>query len=234
MDAILLCAGKGTRLRPLTDRIPKPLVPLAGSSPLERSLHILPARIDRVILVVGHLGHVIQERIGSYSQGRDVVYVEQKPLNGTGGALRQARMHIRSELFLVMNGDDLYDQEDLRKLAADGPALLTLERALDRMIDSWKIGDDGSLQNLIPSVPGASARINIGAYVLDRRWFGTSPVRVPGKTDEWSLPHAIPQLIADGVRIRAQQASFWMPVGTPEELASAEAVLAKSLEAKAG
>lgn len=232
MDAVLMCAGKGTRLRPLTDRIPKPLVPLAGSSPLERTLEILPPAIDRIIILIGHLGHLIQERIGPHSKGREITYVVQSPLDGTGGALRQTEPLLRSETFLVMNGDDLYCASDLERLVKGTPALLTLEQRLDRSIDCWKVGDGGLLRELGTSTPGVPAHINIGAYSLDRRWFETAPVLVPGKDDEWSLPHAIPQLIANGHSVRAVPAMFWMPVGTPEELERAEQVLAQ--KAKAG
>src|SRR5690242_14118031 len=108
MDAIILAAGRGTRLRPLTDHTPKPLIPVAGRGTLPRVLRCMPDAVDRIILVIGHLGEQIRAAVGTEALGRDVVYVEQAPLNGTGGAVLQSAGALRSDTFLVVNGDDIF------------------------------------------------------------------------------------------------------------------------------
>jgi bifunctional UDP-N-acetylglucosamine pyrophosphorylase/glucosamine-1-phosphate N-acetyltransferase len=222
MDAIIMCAGLGTRLRPITDTIPKPLVPIAGRSSLERTLDMLPDEVDRIILVVGYLADQIKERIGSSYGGREVVYVHQETLDGTGGALRRAESAIRSDRFLVLMGDDMYTSEDLMKLAAHEKAILCYRATASGSLDAVQTDETGRVCGFCRPEPGTEAILNTGAYTLDRHWFQTEPVLVPGKASEWSLPHAIPQLINLGHPIYAIVASFWMPVGTHEQLAEAE------------
>jgi len=225
MDAIIMCAGLGTRLRPITNTIPKPLVPIAGRSSLERTLDMLPECVDRVVLIVGYLADQIKTRIGSSFNGREVAYVHQDVLNGTGGALRAAEAALRSDRFLVLMGDDVYDAEDLRKLSSHEKAMLCCRGAASGSIDAIKTDDSGRIESLYRPEAGSEAILNTGAYALDRHWFSTTPVLVPGKADEWSLPHAIPQLIEIGHPIYVIEASFWLPVGTHEQLEKAEVLL---------
>lgn len=225
MDAIIMCAGRGTRMRPLTDSIPKPLVPILGKGSLERTLDILPREIDRVILVVGYRGDQIRDRIGTAWKGTKVTYLTQSPLDGTGGALRQVEPSLESDRFLIMNGDDLYSAADLETLVQSERGVLLLQTTLAKEEDAWVTSDDGRLTKLRRMPAGERGFVNVGAYCLDRNWFKTTPVQVPGKANEWSLPHALPELIAMGCRVSAVTASWWMPVGTPAELEAAEAAL---------
>ncbi len=222
MDAVIMCAGLGTRLRPITERMPKPLVPIAGRSSLERTLDRLPSTVTGIVLVVGYLGHMIKDRIGTELDGRPVRYVTQDILDGTGGALRRARPAIASDRFLILNGDDLYDADDLIDLTKNDFGILYEHRIMDAPVDSWIIGEDGYVKDITKAPPGNPSRMNCGAYALTRAWFDTEPVLVPGRETEWSLPHAIPELVDRGYRVKAIQARFWMPVGTPKELEIAE------------
>lgn len=220
-----MCAGLGTRLRPITETIPKPLVPIAGRSSLERTLDMLPDEVDRIILVVGYLADQIKARIGSSYNGRPVEYVHQDTLNGTGGALRCAESMIRSDRFLVLMGDDLYAASDLADLARHDKAILCYRAPASGSIDGIELDAQKRVCGFYRPEAGAEAVLNTGAYALDRHWFATDPVLVPGKTNEWSLPHAIPQLITMGHPVHAIEATFWLPVGTHEQLAIAEDLL---------
>ena len=221
-----MCAGLGTRMRPLTDTMPKPLVPILGKGTLERILEILPEAITRVIIVEHYLGEQIKEKIGTASHGRPIVYVHQDPLDGSGGTVRHTKEHVPdlSDRFLVINGDDLYAAEDLAKLVQVPFGLLILEMIAPRDIDVCRV-EDGKVVGFSSVQKGEPGIINIGAYLFDHRWFNTTPTLVPGKTVEYSLPHVIPELVAKGVEIIAIPATFWLPVGTPEELKKAEEVI---------
>lgn len=221
-----MCAGLGTRLRPITDTMPKPLVPISGRSSLERTLDILPDEVDRLILVVGYLADQIKDRIGSEHRGREVAYVHQDLLDGTGGALRRAESALRSDRYLVLMGDDLYSKEDLSGLAQHDKAILCFRGHASGSLDALQTDADRRVCGFYRPESGTECLLNTGAYSLDRHWFATEPVLVPGKSDEWSLPHAIPQLIDLGHPIYVIEATFWMPVGTHEQLAEAEALFA--------
>lgn len=223
MDVVILAAGLGTRLRPLTDTIPKPLVPVAGRGTLLHTLDMLPPDVNRIILVVGYLEEKIRAIVGSNWNGIPVTYVTQDVLDGTGGAIRRIETEIRSDRFLVLNGDDLYDAKDLARLVAEKRGVLVLKKTLTKEMDTWTV-TDGRLIGLGTTPAGTVGNVNIGAYLLGREWFNTTPTPVPTKSTEWSLPHALPQLLHD-IPYRAVEATFWMPCGTPEEIEKAEFAL---------
>lgn len=223
MDAVILAAGRGSRLRPLTDTVPKPLVPVAGRGTLVRLLEILPPSVDRVILIVGYLEEKIRETVGDSFAGRSIVYVTQHPLDGTGGALRQAQSSLRSERFLVLNGDDLYGRSDLERLCEVERGVLVFRQKMIAPMDCWRV-ERGALVCFEKTPVGEIGNANINAMLLGQEWFETEPVLTPGKTDEWSMPHAFPQLFAH-FSYRAIEATFWMPCGTVEEIARAEAAI---------
>lgn len=224
MDVVIMAAGRGTRLRPLTDATPKPLIPVAGKGSLLHTLNSLPEDAGRIILVVNHLQEQIRTAVGDEWNGRPVTYAVQQRLDGTGGAMRLVEPMLRTERFMVLNGDDIYGAHDLRRLTHLVRGVLIHTRELHKEMDTWVV-DDGRLVAQTTRPAGEIGAINIGAYLLGREWFATDPVIVPGKTDEWSLPHALPQII--GARIHhAIEAETWFPCGTPEELTRAEAALA--------
>src|SRR5215831_15425464 len=117
MDAVLLCAGLGTRLRPHTLTTPKPLLPVRGRPILDWTLGALPAAVDRVIVVVHYLAEQIEEYLGSQRRIQEWAIVPQGEPRGTGDALRRCRDQVESDRFLVLNGDDLFGAADLAALA---------------------------------------------------------------------------------------------------------------------
>src|ERR1051325_4215112 len=117
MDAVILAAGLGTRLRPHTLTTPKPLLPVRGRPILDWTLGALPPAVDRVIVVVHYLAEQIEQYLAGQNHFTDWQVVKQEQPRGTGDALRSCRAHLRSERFLVLNGDDLYGAADLAALA---------------------------------------------------------------------------------------------------------------------
>src|SRR5258708_6259193 len=117
MDAVLLAAGLGTRLRPHTLTTPKPLLPVQGRPILDWTLGALPPEVDRVIVVVNWLAEQIEQYLRSQPHLPDWQTVRQEVPRGTGDAFRSCRPHLRSEQYLVLNGDDLFGAADLANLA---------------------------------------------------------------------------------------------------------------------
>src|SRR5205085_2152367 len=124
MDAVILAAGLGTRLRPHTLKTPKPLLPVRGRPILDWALGALPASVDRVLVVVNYLAGQIEAYLRGQTHFRDSLAVRQEQPRGTGDALRSCREHLRSERLLVLNGDDLYGAADLAALAECPAGLL--------------------------------------------------------------------------------------------------------------
>ena len=109
--AMILAAGLGTRLRPLTDTTPKPLLPVGGTPLILWNLLLLRASgIRDVMINLHYLGDMIEETLGDGSRwGMQIAYSYETVLLGTGGGLKAAEEFFEGDSFLVMNGDTLID-----------------------------------------------------------------------------------------------------------------------------
>ena len=123
MQAVILAAGKGTRLRPLTNQIPKPLIDICGKPLIEHVLDALPDSVDEIFIVVNHLREALIAHLGSSWHDKLIRYIIQDPLSGTAGAIHLLRTELHN-FFLVVNGDDLYRRMDLESLVTHDLALL--------------------------------------------------------------------------------------------------------------
>ncbi|MEY4723849.1 MAG: hypothetical protein RLZZ324_1362 [Candidatus Parcubacteria bacterium] len=219
-----MAAGLGTRMRPLTDATPKPMLHVNGRPILERTISLLPPEVTEVILVVGYLQDRIRAHFGASWGGKAIRYVEQNELRGSAHAVHLCRPHIQDR-FVVLNGDDLYAPEDVAATAAHRLAVLGMQVDDGGRFGMLETDADGHLTRIAPdgSVDGR-ATVNIGVYALDKRFFDYPMVPVKsGK--EFGLPQTIGSMAPEHA-IKVTQARFWMPIGYPEDIARAEAALA--------
>jgi len=117
MKALILAGGKGTRLRPITYEIPKPLVPVKGKPIVQHLIENLKAYgITDIIMSVGYLHQKIMDYFGDGSRfGVKIEYIVEKDEMGTGGPLRLAEKML-TDTFLVINGDGLFEKINVGKL----------------------------------------------------------------------------------------------------------------------
>lgn len=212
MQAVILAAGKGLRLRPFTEKHPKPLIEINHQPLLEYTLGALPSSIDKVIIVVGYLGEQIVEHFGGYWSTKQIHYVKQTELLGTGDALHRAKDLLTSP-FLVLNGDDLYQKPDLERLITTPNSMLVWQ---SQAISNYGIvrNEDSSFGGFSPE----SSLINCGAYFLTEEFFSIPLVAVPVPNGvEYSLPHTLANL-AKTTTVNLVEAKSWLPVGTPQQL----------------
>lgn len=216
-----MAAGLGTRLRPLTDAIPKPLLKVGGRSIIDHTLDALPVQVEEIIIVVGYLKEQIIAHVGDVHEGRDVIYVVQEELKGTGHALHACRELLGREPFLALNGDDLYAAVDLDALAAASPAILVAEPpAGATRFSACVLREDGTLAAIKENAKGPT---NAGAYALTSAFFAYPLVPIKDGA-EFGLPHTV-AVMADDVTVRTVRATRWTPIGTREELATAEQLM---------
>ena len=129
MDGIILAGGEGRRMRPLTLTTPKPLLSLQERPILEWSLLSLRGIVDRVLVVAHYLKAQIADFMARQTLFPDYALVEQLPRPlGTGHALQCCRDYMRSEEFLVINGDDLFSRTALRELSRQAYGILSVRR----------------------------------------------------------------------------------------------------------
>ena len=220
MDCIILAAGKGTRLRPHTNAIPKPLLPVQGRPILDWIIGALPP-VDRLIVVLNYLAEQIEGYLAKQSHVKNWATVRQAEPRGTGDALMSCRGQVQSDRVMVLNGDDLIGREDLKKLSAVPMGILT-----------HAVNDPESFGIVFPDEKGMLARIvekpkglappqlaNIGGYLFPKRVFDlTLPLSPRG---EYEITDAVSQLAAGG-GFHVVEANYWLPIGTVEAWENAQ------------
>lgn len=214
MDAIILAAGLGTRLRPHTLTTPKPLLPVRGRPLLDWSLGALPSSVDRVLVVVNYLADQIEGYLAKQKHFTSWQIVRQEVPRGTGDALRSCRGHLRGGSFLVLNGDDLYGAADLARLAGFPAGLLVQPVDEPRRFGIAFLKPDGSLERLVekPDLDGRQLA-NTGAYVFPPDVFDI-PLSLSAR-GEYEITDYV-SAVAQQRRVEVVEANFWLPIGTFE------------------
>ena len=229
MKAVILAAGKGTRLRPLTLDKPKPLVEVAGKTLLERTFNALPKEVDEVILVVGYLADKIKDFCGNNFCGRKVSYVFQKEQLGTGHALQLCAPHLQEEKFFVINSDDLLGKEGLRRCLKHDFCLLVDEHKEASRFGVISLREDGSIEEILekPDNPLTNL-VSTGVFVLDKRIFNYDYRAVKTLGGEYYLPRMVNKMAADH-KIFTEKADFWFPIASSDDIIKAECLIKNNL-----
>jgi NDP-sugar pyrophosphorylase family protein len=227
MDAILLAAGLGTRLRPHTLTTPKPLLPVQGRPILDWTLGALPKSVDRVVVVVHYLAEQVEAYLRQQTHFKEWAIVPQGNPQGTGDALRKCKEQIRSERFLVINGDDLFGAADFAKLAACPAGLIVQEVQEPTKFGIAFLKPDGTLEKLVEKPDLLPPQLaNTGAYLFPREVFqleiGLS------RRGEYEITDYVSQLAAKQP-FHVVQSTFWFPIGTEETWNAAQTMELKDL-----
>src|SRR5215475_6282081 len=220
MDAVILAAGLGTRLRPHTLTTPKPLLPVRGRPILDWTLRALPPSVGRVVVVTHYLAEHVERYLRGQTHFPNWATVHQARPRGTGDAFRSCRGAVTAERVLVLNGDDLYAAADLAALA-DKPAGL-LVRPVDqpRKFGIAFTRPDGTLEKLVekPDLDGRHLA-NIGAYLFPRE---ALDVELPlSPRGEYEITDAVSALAARQP-FYVVEANVWLPIGDEAAWRAAE------------
>ena len=221
MQAIILAAGLGTRLWPITEQIPKCLALVSGRPLLTHILDALPGSIDEIVIVRGYLGELIEAEYGQSFDGRPIRYVTQPALTGSGGALLAAEQAVTTEPFMVLHGDNLYGARDLEALGRQAWAMAVHQTQRDKPTMTFEFNINGEIVEFHASSDAEREKpiwVCTGAYMLNRAIFRVPPVSV-GK-GEFGLPQTILSTIHDRP-LAAVKFGSWHEVNTLDELAAA-------------
>jgi NDP-sugar pyrophosphorylase family protein len=220
MDAVILAAGLGTRLRPHTLHTPKPLLAVRGRPILDWTFGALPPVVDRVVVVVHYLSEQVERYLHEQKHFRDWQMVRQDEPQGTGDALRCCIPHLRKSPFLVLNGDDLYGAADLARLAGCRAGLLVHPVEEPRRFGIAFLRSDGTLEKLVEKPPLEGRHLaNTGAYAFPPEVFGIELKRSP--RGEYEITDYVSTLAQTGT-VEVVQTNFWMPIGTEESWQAAQ------------
>jgi glucose-1-phosphate thymidylyltransferase len=225
MKVILPVAGKGTRLLPLTKRVPKPLVNVAGRPVMDYVLDALKraGTLEELIFITGHL----KENVEQYARAHYDIpsrFVEQKVLDGTAGAVNLARPYVNGPVIVIFV-DTLFDADlsIVKKIDADG--IIWTKEVEDYQRFGVVVTDQqGYMTKIVekPSTP-ISRRANIGLqYIKDWRTLFEGIEHVlkspPGKGGEFYLTDAFQYMVDQGKKLYVAEVGGWYDCGKVDTL----------------
>jgi mannose-1-phosphate guanylyltransferase len=239
VKAMLFAAGLGTRLQPLTDRLPKPLVPVAGRPMIEYPLLLLRHYgVTDIIVNTHHLGAMLRDHLGDGAKlGVHITYSHETELLDTGGGLLKARPFLDGGTFVVINSDVLIDL-DLqavieRHRASRAAATLVLRKDPDAdRYGAIEISRDGRVRRFLkheaPSMASAGPLEKFmftGVQILEPRIFDF--MAGEGSRRFGTTTSTYPKMLTEDLRLEGFVFDgFWQDLGTPQRIQEAEARLA--------
>ncbi len=234
VDVVILCGGLGERLRPVIKGQPKVLANIGGKAFLDILINnVLQYGFRRIILSVGYLKEQIKNHFDyNYDKNYDckISFSEEEQPLGTGGALRKAKPLIRSNPFMVMNGDSIC-KVDLRNFIdfhTEKKALLSIVLVRSKMAQDYgsvALDDSQRITGFNEKIIGGSENlINAGIYLMEKDIFSYMP-----EQNRFSLEYELfPKLINNGCYGFLTESEF-IDIGTPERYKKAINLLIESL-----
>jgi glucose-1-phosphate thymidylyltransferase len=231
MQAVVLAAGKGTRLRPLTDEIPKALVEVADRPILSDCFErLIELGAEELLVVVGYKKEAIISRYGDDFQGTPITYRHQRTPDGLADALLTVEEYIEDD-FMLMLGDNVFraNLEDVIKRQREDRADAAFLVEEVPMADASRYGvcdtnEYGEITAVVekPDDPPSNL-VMTGFYTFSPAIFHACHLVQPSARDEYELSEAIDLLIRSGRTIDAIRMEGWrVDVGYPEDREEAE------------
>lgn len=221
-----MAGGKGTRMRPLTLDTPKPLLHVQGRPILEWSLMSLHGIVDHILVVVNYLKEQIATYMAQQTLFESYTLVEQLPIPmGTGHAVQCCQKSLKSDDFLVINGDDLYSKTALRNLSQQSFGILSMMKGDPSPFGAIVQDDAGNFERIHekpekdlypPPVP-----INIGSYKFTSAVFEYELEK--SARGEYEITDYVSHAAQDHT-IAVVESSFWLSIGNPQALDDAQSV----------
>ncbi len=232
MQAVILAAGEGTRLRPITLDTPKAMVLINGKPMLQILIEQLKTvGITDLVIVVYYLKDKIKSYFGDGSKfGVKIQYAEQTGIKGSADAVLMAAPHITSDKFLVIACDSLFETDQLKRvLAHKSDGVFTCREVKDGRPFGILVTQGTKVTRVIEKPENPPTNLaNFSVYLLPKQIFETcKTVKAGVKNEKW-IVDAIQMLIDSGKTFEYEKSKHILDVGTHEQLAQAQQ-LAKEL-----
>jgi bifunctional UDP-N-acetylglucosamine pyrophosphorylase/glucosamine-1-phosphate N-acetyltransferase len=234
MKAVVLVAGKGTRMDPLTSDCPKVMLPVANRPILEHILgSAIEAGIEGFVFITGYLEEQIKAHFGDGSKwGVSIEYVQQKEQLGTANAIGYARGHVEGA-FLVLNGDMLIGQQDLEALISRQEEAVICVKEVENPSDFGVLETEKNKVIRIiekPKNPPTNLA-NAGIYLFRESIFDFIDKTQPSVRKELEITDSIQMLIDSGAPVGySPLKDSWIDIGYPWDLLKANEHLLKTLK----
>jgi len=228
-NALILAAGKGTRMWPLTENNPKPLLPICGLPIIERQIQELKKiGVKKLYILIGYQMKELSDYLGKNKNGIDIQYIVQKEQKGTGHAVNQAKNIIKGNFYCI-NGDLIVDSKNLERLKKKKDELTMM---VTKVKDGSNFGVIESMNDRLVSIneKGISGKstINAGIFLFNEKIFDAIDNIEKSIRGEYELTDAL-QAISNDIHILEYQ-GFWKDIGAPWDLITANEKYIHNLE----
>ncbi|HRI86713.1 MAG TPA: sugar phosphate nucleotidyltransferase [Candidatus Hydrogenedentes bacterium] len=221
MQAVIMAAGQSMRTYPLTLTRPKPLLKIANKPILEHQLDTLRGLVDEVVLIVWYRKDMIESHFGAAYNGLAIKYVYQTEQLGTGHAILQCKDVIQGP-FLAMNGDDLYDGADLKRLLEVEQGALAKHVDDPRLYGIFDVDATGCATRIVEKpVDVFSHLANVGVYKFQPDIFDILANTPKSERGEIEITSAVQTLAERGAFRVIEMDGYWLPIGYPWHLLAA-------------
>ena len=229
MQAVILAAGKGTRMYPMAINKPKPLIEVANKPVLEHTLDQMLGLIEEVVIIVGYKKDMIIERFGDNYKGMKITYVVQEEQKGTGHAVSMAREFVK-EKFLVLNGDDLFSRKDMENISKYNNCILVKYKEDPSAFGAVVVKEGKVIDIVEKSKELVSNLVNAGMYCFSLGVFEILENLEPSIRGEYELTDAVKILASQGEMYYEEVKGYWIPVGYPWHIIEATEKLLEERE----
>jgi len=219
-NALILAAGKGTRMWPLTEKSPKPLLPLGGLPIIERQIQELKkVGVINVYILIGYRMKKISDYLDNAKLGLNINYIVQEKQKGTGHAVNQAKGEING-YFYCLNGDILVNSENLENLSNNkGKMTMMITKVNDGRNFGVVESKNGHLISIVEKGVSGKHMINAGIFLFNEEIFTAIDSVKESIRGEYELTDAL-QSISNQIHI-LEYKGLWMDIGSPWNLITA-------------
>ena len=234
MKAVVLAAGKGERLRPLTDDRPKVVLKVANRPIIEYVLENLDPFVDEFVLIVRYEKEKLIKALGDEFNGKPITYVDQLPGEGTAKAIESAKGHIEDEEFIVANGDIYFEIDAVKELISvfrrEKADAAVLVKEFDDLSHFGKVEVEDNRVVGIKEKPGkVPGYANLGVYVFKPAVFRFIEKTPLSERGEYEITDTINLMVESGKRVvYASYTGYWNDIGRPWDLLELNEYLLKN------
>jgi len=232
LKAVILAAGEGTRMRPLTYTRPKVMLPIANKPILEHLLiEAKKAGISEFIFIVGYHQERVRDYCGNGEKwGVKIEYCTQRAQLGTADAVRTVA-DLTDGNFLMMNGDAIVHYEDISKLTKKkGNVMSVMEVEDARNLGAVELSGRKVLRIYEKTEKPPVNTANVGLYRFTPEVFDAISQTVKSPRGEYEITDSLQLMINRGIPVSYQKISWWLDLSYPWDLLSANEALLKTLE----
>lgn len=217
-ESIILAGGLGTRLQGVVSDLPKPMAPINGRPFLDILIKFLSLQgVEKIIISVGHLSHVIEDYFGDRKYGIEILYNKEDHPLGTGGAIRECLKLCKSEYALVLNGDtflniNISNLLDFNKKSLS-PIIVTRKALSSSRYGSIEIKDNRIISFSSDDQNKINALINAGVYLLPKNLFNNFQAYESFSFEADFLPIAVKEIKFNAFECN----DYFIDIGLPND-----------------